>query len=115
MKVTLNLNGWFNETWNVYERVKLNLPRTNNNVESWHSRIKPDARKNLTISKVVELFRLEQSNMEADLIKLLKGEILAKQSKRQIKKDYSIKRFVENYEKSRMDLFIEGMSDLMKS
>ncbi|RNA30568.1 hypothetical protein BpHYR1_054278 [Brachionus plicatilis] len=30
------------------------------NVESLHSRIKSDARNNLTINKIVELFRLEQ-------------------------------------------------------
>ncbi|CAF0901798.1 unnamed protein product, partial [Brachionus calyciflorus] len=52
------------DIWNLYERVKRDLPRTNNNVESWNSRIKPDAKKNLTVAKVVELFRLEQNNME---------------------------------------------------
>ncbi|CAF0849443.1 unnamed protein product [Brachionus calyciflorus] len=36
---------------NVNERVHLNLPLRNNDVESWHSRIKPDARQNLTVSK----------------------------------------------------------------
>lgn len=62
------------ELWNLHERVKLDLPRTNNNVESWHSRIKPDSCKNLTVKKVVEFFRLEQNNMETDLVLLFNGE-----------------------------------------
>ncbi|RNA28189.1 MULE transposase domain [Brachionus plicatilis] len=43
------------DLWNLHERVKRDLPRTNNNVESWHSRIKPDARKNLTVAKEIIL------------------------------------------------------------
>ena len=42
------------ELWNVFDRLNENLPRTNNDVESWHSRIKPDTRQNLTVGKVVE-------------------------------------------------------------
>ena len=51
------------DLWNVHDRVKKNLPRTNNEVESWHSRIKPDAKQNLSEAKEVELFRQEQSLM----------------------------------------------------
>lgn len=102
------------ECWNLHERVKLDLPRTSNNVESWHSRIKPDARNNLTINKVVELFRLEQSNMEADLIQVLSGETISSQSRIQKKKDRCIKQLVTNYHKDRIDLFIDGMCEALK-
>ena len=56
------------ELWNLHDRVKLDLQRTNNNVESWHSRIKTDARHNLTVNKVIEFFKLEQNNIESDLL-----------------------------------------------
>lgn len=51
--------------------------RTTNKVEAWHGCVSPDARQNLTVNKTVELFRLEQSNMEANLEKLLQGERIA--------------------------------------
>ncbi|RNA17436.1 hypothetical protein BpHYR1_035431 [Brachionus plicatilis] len=93
---------------------KKNLERTNNNVESWHSRIKPDGRNNLTINKVVELFRLEKSYMEADLIQVLSGETISCQSRIQKKKDRCIKQLVTNYQKDRIDLFIDGMCEALK-
>ncbi|CAF1137041.1 unnamed protein product [Brachionus calyciflorus] len=64
------------EFWNLNERVKQDLPRTNNNVESWHSRIKSDTRHNLTVNKVVDFFHLEQNNMETDLLLLFSGNQL---------------------------------------
>ena len=35
--------------WNLYSRVKSDLPRTNNQVESWHSKIQAESRKHLTV------------------------------------------------------------------
>ncbi|CAF0828461.1 unnamed protein product [Brachionus calyciflorus] len=58
------------ELWNVFDRVNENLPRTNNDVESWHSRIKPDTRQNLTVGK---LFPQEQSFMESNLVSIFQG------------------------------------------
>ena len=41
-------------------------PRTNNNLEGWHSRVKTLAGKaHLNIFEMVELFKTEQSHMEA--------------------------------------------------
>lgn len=37
------------EFWNVYDRVRKNLPRTKNAVENWHMRIQSDERKHLNI------------------------------------------------------------------
>ncbi|CAF1040609.1 unnamed protein product [Brachionus calyciflorus] len=61
------------ELWNLHDRVKLDLPRTKYNLEAWHSRIKTDTRHNLTANKVVEFFRLEQNNIELDLLLLFTG------------------------------------------
>ena len=52
------LNGNFSlSQWNVY---MMDGPRSNNNLEGWHSR-------------VVELFKTEQSNMEASILQLASG------------------------------------------
>ena len=81
------------------------------NAESWHSRIKPDTRNDLTINKVVELFRLQQSNIEADLIRVLSGQTSKTVTKTSKKKDKCIKQLVHNYQKNQIDLFINGMCD----
>ena len=48
--------------------------------------------------------------MESDYAKVSAGEILSKSSKKQIKKNQNIKCLVDQYDKKRIDLFIEGMS-----
>ncbi|RNA28322.1 hypothetical protein BpHYR1_050884, partial [Brachionus plicatilis] len=101
--------------WNLYERVKEDLPRTNNNIESWHSRIKPDARNNLTLSKVIELFRLEQSNMESYYALLSTGEILSSTRTKQNKKNQKIKLMVEQYTQNKIGMFLDGMGENLKS
>lgn len=42
-----------------------------------------DTKKNLTVNKTIELFRKEQGQMEANSIKLTKGETLRIQQKKQ--------------------------------
>ncbi|RNA35807.1 hypothetical protein BpHYR1_001897 [Brachionus plicatilis] len=95
--------------WNLHERVKLNLPRTNNNVESWHSRIKPDARNNMSLVKIIELLMLEQSNMESNYAKVSTGEQLSVPNLKQLKKNQNIKCLVDQYDKKRIELFIDGV------
>ncbi|CAF0995330.1 unnamed protein product, partial [Brachionus calyciflorus] len=54
--------------WNLFERVKNDMALANNDVESCYSRLKYDARQNLTVAK------LEQSYMETTFINLFNGE-----------------------------------------
>ena len=86
------------EKWNVFERVKQKLPRTNNNVENWHSRIQADVRKKLNVYMVVELLRQEQDKAEIEYARLLNGEILKKKlSKKEVEKELNIERLVTSY------------------
>jgi hypothetical protein len=100
------------QLWNLFDRVKLGLARTNNDVESWHSRIKYDARQNLTVAKVVEFFRLEQSYMETNLVGLFNGEILKKTNKRQAEKNTKLKRIVDSYSQSTLKMNLDGLAHL---
>ncbi|CAF1092417.1 unnamed protein product [Brachionus calyciflorus] len=99
--------------WNVNERFNLNLPRTNNDVESWHSRIKPDARQNLTVGKVIELFRQEQSYMESNLVQLFKGTVLKKKEEKRFRKRSKYKTCLELYDKETVSFHLNGLSNLL--
>ncbi|RNA44580.1 hypothetical protein BpHYR1_001333 [Brachionus plicatilis] len=99
--------------WNLNSRVKEDLPRTNNNVESWHSRLKYDVRQNLTVSKVFELFRQEQSYMESCLIDIFQAKKIKKINKSQVEKKGSLKCLVETYNKSTIELHIDGLANLL--
>ena len=68
------------ELLNLFDRVKENLPRTNNIVESWHASVKYDAKQNMTVGKVVELFHLDQSYMELNLLNIFQGKIKKRSS-----------------------------------
>ena len=100
------------ELWNLFERVKNNITRTNNDVESWHSRLKYDARQNLTVAKVVELFRLEQSYMESSLVSLFNGDVIKKTKNRQVEKNEKLKRIISNYDSNTLKLYLDGLANL---
>ena len=96
-------------TWNVHNRCKLGLPRTNNNVECWHMLINNKATKNLTIFKLIELLRTEQSKVETDLVKLRMGEVLKKKPK-QAKKDKNLQRLCETYKRTTNEKLLEFLN-----
>jgi hypothetical protein len=93
-------------TWNVHIRCKLGLPRTNNKVECWHMLINNKATKNLTVYKLIELLRTEQSKVETDLVKLTMGELIKKKLK-QDKKDKNLQTLCQNYEKTTNEKLLE--------
>ena len=99
------------EIWNLFNRNIKNLPRTNNNVESWHSRIQADTRKHLTVFKVVELFRQEQSMAEIELLKLINGEQSPIKSKVDKAKEENIFRLVDSYNESNLEPFLLGIGN----
>ncbi|CAF1011078.1 unnamed protein product, partial [Brachionus calyciflorus] len=80
------------ELWNLHDRVKLDLPRTNNDIESWHSRIKTEYRNNLTVNKVIAFFRFEQNNIKLDLLLLFTGSLIKSISSKVKKQEEKIKR-----------------------
>ena len=61
--------------WNMYERAKEDKPITNNCVESWHGTMPEDTKSHMTVNKVIEVFRTEQSNTQVWIAKLESVEI----------------------------------------
>ncbi|RNA01702.1 hypothetical protein BpHYR1_007717 [Brachionus plicatilis] len=63
------------ELWNYFERTRLGLPRTNNNLEGWHNAFQSTIRSHPHLLVLVDNLRLEQSNTENLYIKLSTGQI----------------------------------------
>ena len=64
------------------------------------------ATKNLTVYKLIELLRTEQSKVETDLVKLRMGELIKKKLK-QDKKDKNLQRLCQNYKKTTNEKLLE--------
>ena len=72
------VNGQFQvRQWNYY---KVDGPRTNNHVESWHSRLKKTA--HLNVYELVEVIKREESNTTIKVQQLLAGASLAPRRRR---------------------------------
>ena len=91
------LNGNFSLTqWNVH---LIDSPRTNNNLEGWHSRVKTLAGKaHLNVFELVELFKTEQSNMEASILQLASGGTLRSKGVSRKRKEERIRKIQEKFD-----------------
>ncbi|CAF1063806.1 unnamed protein product [Brachionus calyciflorus] len=74
---------------------------------SWHSRIKSDASKNLTVKKVV------QNNMENDLVLLFSGETLKQTKKKDLVREEKLKKLIDEYNVLNLDLFLNRIINLL--
>ena len=98
--------------WNLYERVLNGDPRTNNNVESWHSQIQLDVNSNLTLNKLINLFRNEQGNTETKIVQILSGDVYEK-SKKSLKKDTNLLNLCKKYNKETILQFLTSCALLL--
>ena len=93
--------------WNIHDRILSDIPTTNNNVESWHSVIKKQARQNMSVGSLIDLLKKEQSNMEYELGQLLVGDNISyKPSKDKLEKSRKIKKTLEDYDTVNLDDFL---------
>ena len=84
--------------WNVRDRIKCALPRTNYSVEGWHRAF--DIRINIThtsISKLIRKIVAEQSDNEITLEIFRSGHELAKSKKKYIQLNRRIEKLVLEY------------------
>ena len=95
--------------WNLFERVKQNLPRTNNSVESWHGTITEENQSHLTVNKCIDLFKLEQSNTENWLANLESG-LIVKRKKQSVLKEEKIFNLLSTYNHENIASYLENMS-----
>jgi hypothetical protein len=85
-------------SWNLHQRVLLKLPRTNNAIESWHSRLKADVKKEITLNRLINLLREEQSKTDTTVMSIELG-IRKRRPKASIVKDENLFVLCSEYEK----------------
>ena len=63
------------QTWNVYDRVIQNLPRSNNSVEGWHRAFNNRVSINHpTVTKLAKCILREQTKFEMDIERIRVGQ-----------------------------------------
>jgi hypothetical protein len=63
------------DLWNCYERTRLGLPRTNNNLEGWHNALQATIKSHPHLLSLIDSLKLEQSNTENVYVKLSTGNV----------------------------------------
>jgi hypothetical protein len=86
------------EFWNVNKRVIEDLPRTNNPLESWHKQFEMDCKKPPSFNKIIEQFRLDQSNTDVLYAQIEAGNVYHRK-KEFFEKDERIKDVLFNCNK----------------
>ena len=96
--------------WNMYERVRQQLPRTNNVVEGWHNAFNSNVGcSHPSVSKLFKFLQREQSLQEAKLIKWESGERIVR-SKKSIERDERIQLLVGDYENRDITTYLRGIA-----
>ena len=96
-------------SWNLHNRVLNKLPRTNNAIESWHSRLKAEQKREMTLNKLVGLLRDEQANTDTTVLSLNLGN-RKKRPKASIVKDENLYNLCSEYKKKDMEKFLNFVS-----
>lgn len=74
------------------------MARTNNNIESWNAKLNHSATKNLTLFKLINLLRNEQSKVDTILV-TLNMDVIKKRTTKADKKDENLQNLCLNYVK----------------
>ncbi|KAG8233356.1 hypothetical protein J437_LFUL005817 [Ladona fulva] len=89
------------EMWNMYQRTRDDIARTNNAVEGWHNKFnKMVNKKKVTMYSLLEEIRKEQHDTEAAILQINSGHHNIKQicSRKTILRSERIKGIVQRYE-----------------
>ena len=94
----------------MYERVRQQLPRTNNVVEGWHNAFNSSVGcSHPSVSKLFKSLQREQSLQEAKLIKWESGDTIVR-SKKSIERDERIQLLVGDYENRDITTYLRGIA-----
>jgi hypothetical protein len=99
------------ELWNVYDRVVVDLSRSNNAVEGWHNAF---ANRVLishpSVSKLANKIRQEQSKFEIDIEQVRQGHEPKPRKASYRKLDDRIKRLVQAYDNNDLAQYLNGLA-----
>ena len=97
--------------WNLYQRVKEKIPRTNNAVESWNRRVKVLSEcSHQPLYKLIKLLKDEQHTTATAIDAKLSGKLPKLRKHKQIRLDDRLFTLVHNYETLSMADFLKGVA-----
>ena len=85
------------------------MPRTNNAIESWHSRLKADVKKEMTLNKLVNLLKEEQSKTDTTVMSLDLGNKKTRPVK-SVVKDKNLYELCSKFDKKKISSFLTRVS-----
>lgn len=100
--------------WNVHKRIIKDLPRTNNNIESWHKSLSQDIESHPTFVKILKHLRREQRLTEQHYDEIKNGLIFVRKNK-EIRKDENIKSHLKTYNKNELFTFLDNLIILFET
>ena len=96
--------------WNMFERVREKLSRTNNAVEGWHNALNSSIGcSHPSVPKLFKCFQREQSLQEAKLIKWEAGSTMVR-SKKSIERENRIQLLVADYANRDIETYLRGIA-----
>ena len=100
------------DLWNLTNRIKDCLPRTNNFVEAWHNAFSNMLISHPSVYTLVDMFRKEQKKSEENIVKLETG-IRYKRKPKYILMDERINEIVKTYSLDNFDNFYDNLSSIL--
>jgi hypothetical protein len=93
------------EIWNVRDRTLANLPRTNNNLESWHNAIQSETKKHSAILRVIQYLRTEQDFTSHKQVRISIGDFNDKANANE-----QLINVIKDYDKEHLVDFLESIA-----
>ncbi|CAF0764984.1 unnamed protein product [Brachionus calyciflorus] len=97
------------DLWKVYVRNIENMPRTNNNIEGWHSALQNVIRRSPVIYAFIDKIKLEQANMEAIHLQLVTRR-LPKRKASYVELDKRISEIIKDYSKIKVIDYLRNLA-----
>lgn len=97
--------------WSVHENVLNNIPRTSNNLERWHCKWNGLLKAgNPSFYSVVKQFQLEESSVNAELLRVLQGIPSKKRVRKVVELDEKLQQIVKSYDRTKNLDFLTGIA-----
>lgn len=97
--------------WSVHENVLNNIPRTSNNLEGWHCKWNGLLKAgNPSFYSVVKQFQLEESSVNAELLRVLQGIPSKKRVRKVVELDEKLQQIVKSYDRTKNLDFLTGIA-----
>lgn len=98
--------------WNMYSNIQLDLPRTNNSVEGWHTGFSSLLRcSHPTMWKFLNVLKSEQSKNEMVFEKIIAGEEELPQKKKYKNHSDQLRKIITNYKKIDNMSYLKGAAN----